>query len=115
MCITTFQEGLEDLYVFGSFHLNQALLKTLQVILNPEHFLRGPQNRGVQWSIKMQVTSGINYSNIVHKNQGMRTDGIMGHCAKLGASVIRSGMKSNKSYRQSQKKKRKKNEKYLME
>lgn len=32
----------------------------------------------------MQETSGINYSNIVHENQGMCTDGIMGLCAKLG-------------------------------
>lgn len=71
-------------------------------------FQLGLQNRGVQWSIKMQTTSGINYSNIVHENQGMCIDGIMGHCAKQGQPAIRSGMRNKKSYRHNQKKKRKK-------
>lgn len=34
--------------------------------------------RGVQWSLKMQTNSGINY-NIVHENQSMSVDGIKGH------------------------------------
>lgn len=56
----------------------------MKILQNPEYFQLGLQNRGVQWSVKMQTTSGINYSNIVHENQGMSMDGITDPWAKQG-------------------------------